>query len=434
MCFAQILLKNIHFRKENNMGKKLRIAALLVIIAILATSCNFGAKSLVPSETPGTTQPTDSTPDNNTPGETNTPEPTPESTPEPTPTPEAKEPIKVKAVYVTGPVAGTRIDKLIELVEKTELNSLVIDIKEGGYVNYESNVPLVKELGLYKKNYNVEEILKKCHEKNIYVIGRIVVFRDDGLATKKPEYAIKKPNGSLWKEGDHGAWTNPYLEGVQDYNIEIAKEAVRLGFDEIQYDYVRFPTAKASEVYYGENMPEKINAISDFLKKSAEEIKKVKDVPVSADIFAIVAESERDGKTIGQHLELVGLHIDYISPMIYPSHYANAASKGPMSNGVGQKINGVLFTAPDLKPYDVVYQTLLKTKERISAVPEYKAKVRPYLQDFTASYLPTGYWQTYGPEQVRAQIQAVYDAGYEEWILWNSKNIYTEGALLPAEN
>ena len=412
------------------MGKKLRIATLLVIIAMLATSCNIGANSPAPTETTGTTQPADSTPDNNTPDETITPEPTPEATPEPAPTPEAKENVKVKAVYVTGPVAGTRIDKLIELVEKTELNSLVIDIKEGGYVNYESNVPLVKELGLYKKNYNVEEILKKCHEKNIYVIGRIVVFRDDGLATKKPEYAIKKPNGSIWKEGDHGAWTNPYLEGVQDYNIEIAKEAVRLGFDEIQYDYVRFPTAKASEVNYGENMPEKINAISDFLKKSAEEIKKVKDVPVSADIFGIVAESERDGKTIGQHLELVGLHIDYISPMVYPSHYANASNK-TMGNGVGQRINGVLFTAPDLKPYEVVYNALLKTKSRIEAVPGYKAKIRPYLQDFTAKYLPEGYFQVYGPEQVRAQIQAVYDAGYEEWILWNSRNNYTMGALLP---
>lgn len=412
------------------MRKLFRTAALLVIIVMIATSCNFGRNNPAPAETTGATQPPVSNPDTDTPDAT-TPEPTPEATPEPTPTPEAKENIKVKAVYVTGPVAGLRLDKLIELVEKTELNSLVIDIKEGGKVNYESNVPLVKELGLYTKNYNVKEVLEKCHEKNIHVIGRIVVFRDNELATKKPEFAIKKPDGSIWKEGDHGAWTNPYLAGVQDYNIEIAKEAVKLGFDEIQYDYVRFPTAKAGEVSYGENMPEKINAISDFLKKSAEEIKKVRDVPVSADVFGIISESEKDGKTIGQQLELVGLNIDYISPMVYPSHYANAAPKGSMSNGVGQRINGVLFTAPDLKPYDVVYQTLLKTKSRISAVPEYKAKVRPYLQDFTASYLPKGYWQNYGAEQVRAQIQAVYDAGYEEWILWNPKNVYTEAALLP---
>lgn len=167
-----------------------------------------------------------------------------------------------------------------------------------------------------------------------------------------------------------------------------------------------------------------------LFEKAADEIKKVKDVPVSADVFGIISEGERDGNAIGQRLEEIGMDIDYLSPMIYPSHYANA-SNGMMGNGVGQRVNGVLFTAPDLKPYDVVYNALMKTKSRIEAVPGYKANIRPYLQDFTASYLPEGYYQVYGPEQVRAQIQAVYDAGYEEWILWNSKNNYTKGALLP---
>jgi hypothetical protein len=291
---------------------------------------------------------------------------------------------------------------------------------------------MVKELGLDSKTYKVDEILKKCKENNIHVIGRIVCFRDSKLSTKKPEYAIKKPNGSIWTEGKHGSWTNPYLLEVQDYNIEIAKEAVQLGFDEIQFDYVRFPTVKASEVNYGENVPEKIEAISKFLERAATEIKKVKDVPVSADIFGIVAESERDGKAIGQKLEMVGMNIDYISPMIYPSHYANAAPKGLMSNGVGQKINGVLFTAPDRDPYGVIYQSLLTIKNKTALVPGYKAKVRPYLQDFTLK-LPEGYGQTYGAQQVRDQIKAVYDAGYEEWILWNSGNNFTVDALLPAE-
>lgn len=404
----------------------------IIMSAMILTSCgtkpnpnptsNPDSNSPSPTETVGTESPTA------------TPAETPEVTPTPEPTPEAKEPIKVKAVYLTGNVAGSasRLDHFIELVNTTELNALVIDIKEGGYVNYDSQVPLVKELGLSKKLYDAEEILRKCHENDIYVIGRIVVFRDDGLATKKPEFAIKKPNGTIWQEGAHGAWSNPYIEGVQDYNIAIAKEAVELGFDEIQFDYVRFPTAKAADVNYGENVPEKTEAISNFLKKAAEEIKAVKDVPVSADIFGIVAESDRDGKTIGQHFDLLGQHIDYISPMIYPSHYAND-SKGTMGNGVGQRINGVLFTKPDLDPYGVIYQSLLKIKDRIATVPEFKANVRPYLQDFTASYLPKGYYQTYGAKQVREQIQAVYDAGYEEWILWSGKNQYTEDALLPQE-
>ena len=234
----------------------------------------------------------------------------------------------------------------------------------------------------------------------------------------------------MWSESkQHGSWTNPYLQGVLDYNIEIAKEAVELGFDEIQFDYVRFPTASSKQVSYGENVPTKTEAISGFLKKANEEIKKVKDVTVSADIFGIVIESDRDGNAIGQQFDEMGLYIDYICPMIYPSHYANA-SKGIFGNGVGQKINGVLFTAPDLDPYGVIYQALLKTKSRIGEASEFKAKVRPYLQDFTIKMIE-GYYQTYGVKQVREQIQAVYDAGYEEWILWAGNNKYTESALLP---
>lgn len=360
-----------------------------------------------------------------------TPTPTPTPTPSPTPTPEPKEPVKVKALYLTGGIAAKNIDHYIDLANKTELNSLVIDIKENGIINYESQIPLAQEFSLFKKVYNVKELLKKCHDNDIYVIGRIVVFRDNGLSNKKPEYAIKKHNGSLWKEGQMGSWTNPYIQEVLDYNIDIAKEAVELGFDEIQFDYVRFPTASSKEVNYGENLPAKTEVINGFLKKAVEEIKKVKDVPVSADIFGIVIESDRDGKTIGQLFDEIGMDIDYISPMIYPSHYANA-SNGIFGNGVGQRINGVLFTAPDLEPYNVIYQALLKAKSRISQVPGYKAKVRPYLQDFTIK-MKEGFYQEYGAKQVREQIQAVYDAGYDEWILWDGSNTYSESVFLPED-
>lgn len=408
--------------------------SVLLVVVLMATSCSANSQ-LLPGKSGNTTSP-GITDESQSPGPsapavtpTSTPTPGPDITPTPTTTPEANEPVRVKAVYLTGSTTASRLDHFIELVNKTELNSLVIDIKENGYVNYESEIPLIKELGLSKKVYNVDEVLKKCHDNHINVIGRIVVFRDDGLSRKKPEYAIKKPGGSLWTEGQHGAWTNPYLQGVQDYNINIAKEAVKLGFDEIQFDYVRFPTAKASAVDYGGNAPDKGETISTFLKRAAEEIKKVKDVPVSADIFGIVIESDYDGKAIGQKFDMLGQHIDTISPMIYPSHYANASPRGLFGNGAGQRINGVLFTAPDLKPYDVVYQALLKTKTRIGEVPDFKASVRPYLQDFTIK-LPEGYGQTYGVRQVKDQIKAVYDAGYEEWILWNGKNQYTEDALL----
>lgn len=410
----------------------LGITAIIIIASMIFASCsaNISNETNLPVETaPGISTDT-STPlpeDTTTPAPT--PVPTPIPTPTPTPTPEPKEPVKVKALYLSGGIAAKNIDHYINLANKTELNSLVIDIKENGIINYESQIPLAQELSLYKKVYNAEELLKKCHDNDIYVIGRIVVFRDNGLSNKKPEYAIKKPNGNIWKEGKMGSWTNPYIKEVIDYNIDIAKEAVELGFDEIQFDYVRFPTTSSKEVTYGENQPSKAETIGGFLKKAAEEIKKVKDVPVSADIFGIVIESDRDGKAIGQLFDEIGMNIDYISPMIYPSHYANA-SNGMFGNGVGQAINGVLFTAPDLEPYNVIYQALLKAKSRISQVPGYKAKMRPYLQDFTIK-MKEGYYQEYGAKQVREQIQAVYDAGYEEWILWDGSNTYSESVFLP---
>lgn len=418
---------------------------LFLILSLMITGCTAQQQNQT------------STPSSQAAPPSNTPVSSPSESPSAAPTPETQQPtpsetpqvtlsapsdqqenagsekIKVKAVYISGYVASARLDHFIELVDKTELNALVIDIKEAGTVNYKSEVPLVKELGLYQNIYDAREVLQKCHDHNIRVIGRIVTFRDKGLATKKPEYAIKKPSGAAWQEGSQGPWTNPYLDEVQQYNIDIAKEAVELGFDEIQFDYVRFPTAKKNEVSYGADVPEKIDAISAFVTRAASEIKKVKPVPVSADVFGIIAESVTDGKSIGQHLELVGLNLDYISPMVYPSHYANAG-KGVMGNGVGQQINGVMFTAPDLQPYDVVYQSLLKLKSRVSVVEGYKADVRPYLQDFTADYINNkSYYQVYGVKQVQEQIKAVYDAGYSEWILWNGKNIYTEDALLPQD-
>lgn len=341
-----------------------------------------------------------------------------------------KNDVKVKGVYVTGTSAGNKkyMEKLVNLINTTELNAVVIDVKEDGRVNYPSEIKTVKDIGAHQRLYDVDEVLKLLHDNGIYVIGRIVCFRDNYLAQKRADLAVKRKDGSIWRENGSIVWTNPYNREVWKYNIDIAKEAVEKGFDEIQFDYVRFPTVSDKEVNYGEKTPPKADAVSDFLKEAAVEINRL-GVPVSADIFAIVCETPGDWEGIGQVLERVGMDIDCISPMIYPSHYANA-SHGMMGNGVGQSINGVLFKAPDLKPYEVVYNVLLKTKERISKVDGYRAKVRPYLQDFTASYLPKGYYQTYGPKQVRQQIKAVYEAGYEEWILWDAANTYAESAFL----
>lgn len=343
------------------------------------------------------------------------------------------EKIEVKAVYLTGPSAGSagRVDKIIDLAKKTELNAVVVDIKEDGSLNYESGLDIVKKFGKQTKYYNPANLIKKFHDNGVYVIGRIVTFKDPTLAKNRADLAIKNSRGSLWLENGKTPWTNPYNEDVWDYNIAIAKEAVTKGFDEIQFDYVRFPTGKKSDFNYGTNVPEKAIAINGFLAKANKEIHEGTGVPVSADVFAIIVESKPDGESIGQRITEVGKDIYCISPMIYPSHYANNSKKGIMANGVGQKINGITFTKPDLEPYKVMYNALVSTKTKIGATQNYKAKVRPYLQAFTAKYLPNGYYQTYGAQQVREQIKAVYDAGYQEWILWDPSNRYQESYFGP---
>ncbi len=339
---------------------------------------------------------------------------------------EPKPPVKAKALYLTGwTVGGTKsLEHYVELANTTEINSYVVDIKDdGGYVGYESQVPEVQANETWKKKYNVGKVLEAFHENDIYVIGRLVVFKDPLYSIKRPDLAIKSVKGGLWKDRNGLTWLNPYNKETWDYTISIAKEAVELGFDEIQFDYVRFDSDSKKNMDFSGVEIEKYQAICEFLAYAKEQIP---EVPISADVFGIILESPADTEGIGQYLEEIGKDIDYISPMVYPSHYAP-----------GQIVNKVKFEIPDLDPYGVVYNSLLKCKNRIALVPGYKAGVRAYLQDFTATWLqPVNgkkVYQEYGAEQVRQQIQAVYDAGYEEWILWDAKNTYHEEALEPEE-
>lgn len=331
-----------------------------------------------------------------------------------------KEKVKVKALYLTGWTVSSmdKVNHFIELANTTEINSYVVDIKDDdGYVGYESAIPDVREINAWQKKYDADKVLKAFHDNNIYVIGRIVCFKDPILSSQKPDLAIKNSKGGVWKDNNGLSWLNPYNKNSWPYLIEVAKEAVNKGFDEIQFDYIRFANDGDKKAMNFSAYPQKKDeVINEFLAYTKKELP---GVILSADVFGIICESPADTEGIGQNLETVGKDINYISPMVYPSHYA-----------VGQMVNGVQFMKPDFKPYEVVYNTLLKAKNRISAVEGYKASVRPYLQDFTASWLGNGYYQSYGAEQVRQQIKATYDAGFEEWILWDANNTYSEGALL----
>jgi hypothetical protein len=341
--------------------------------------------------------------------------------------------VEAKSIYIRADVAAssTVIDSIIAASKETELNAVVIDIKEGGVVLYDSYVPEVRDNGLYSAVFDPASVVKKLQDNGIYVIARIVCFKDNSYAKKFPDRAIKTPAGAI-AVSDKSAWANPYIEANWDYNIDIAKEAASFGFNEIQYDYVRFPSAGKNSVDYGEDdLPEysRAMAIAAFLEKSYQELKPL-GVNISADVFAIACISDLDARIIGQRVDWISKYVDYVCPMIYPSHFANS-STGIMGNGVGQNINGVHFEKPDLYPYEVVYNTLVAMQKMLEGKEGIIAKVRPYIQDFTATYLRDGYYQKYTGEQVRAQIKGIYDAGHSEWILWNSgSGKITDGAFL----
>ena len=227
--------------------------------------------------------------------------------------------------------------------------------------------------------------------------------------------AIKNLDGSLMVQGGM-TWMNPYNKKTWEYNVALAKEAIANGFDEVQFDYIRFPEGKKKNVDYGETNDKKLyEVINEFLAYARQEMP---DAILSGDVFAIICESPGDFENIGQYFEKVGENLDYISPMAYPSHYAK-----------GQIINGVKFPSPDFDPYGIVKNTLLKAKNRLDAVEGHKPIIRIYLQDLTALWIGSGNYQTYGAKQAREQIQAVYDSGHEEWIMWDHMNSYSEDAF-----
>jgi len=379
--------------KKNVFSKRLLIISALSV-TILLTSCGKVTSPVSDAfnQAPGSAVPAA--------GASNTAVTTP-TAPQNTNTPSdsvQKKKVKAKGLYLTATSAGARLKHYIDLANTTEINSYVIDYKDDdGYVCVDSKVPVAKEVKAIDVRYDAAKVVKELHDNNIYAIARIVCFKDPFLSKGRPDMAIKNKSGGLYIHNQK-AWVNPYNKDAWQYNIDLAKEALAQGFDEVQFDYVRFPDGRKSEMVFGEtggkNLYETVNA---FLKYSREQMP---NAVLSADVFAIICESPEDTEGIGQYLELIGKDVDYICPMAYPSHYA-----------LGQIINGVKFSKPDLAPYDVIKNTLLKAKDRLSKVDGPTPMLRTYLQDFDASWIGNGNWQKYGDEQFRQQIQSVYDAG-----------------------
>ena len=338
---------------------------------------------------------------------------------------------KVKGIYVTGPKAGSAgMEDLIRLVDETELNAMVIDVKndEGNLTFRLTNEEIPQDIPVLDRisemqagiRYirDIQTMMQELKDHNIYTIARIVCFKDPILEAAQPELALTKPDGKPVTDANGLAWVNPYKQEVWEYLTELAEMAADLGFDEIQYDYVRFPVGSdADAADYGVDMEAypKRQAIQDFLSYAGDRLHE-KGCVVTADVFGTIIGSETDVQTVGQDYTALGQTVDAISPMVYPSHYANGV--------FGLKV-------PDAHPYETVSVAMQGSAEELQEIPEAeRAVVRPWLQAFTATWVPGHI--SYNGTQIREQIQAVYDAGYEEWILWNATNRYSPDGLLAA--
>lgn len=323
------------------------------------------------------------------------------------------EPIYSKGIYLTSYTAESkRADELLELIKRTELNTVVIDVKNyTGRIAFDTDSELINELGSEKISINnIEELVNKFHEQGIYTIARIVVFEDNYLPRERPDLALKKSDGSLWQDFKGLTWLDPASKEVWDYNIALAREAVKIGFDEINLDYIRFPSdGDISQIRYPfwDVETPKREVIRQFFEYFSQKLRPM-GVYLSADLFGLTLTSTTD-LNIGQWLEYAGLYFDYICPMVYPSHYPEGYEG---------------FSNPAAHPYEVIYDSLVIGMGRLASVSgENVAKLRPWLQDFDMG-------ADYDAKMINLQKQAVYDAGAYGWLLWNPKNIYTEDALL----
>lgn len=320
----------------------------------------------------------------------------------------------VKGIYVTAHSAGgARMESLLKLLDDTELNSMVIDIKDdNGYITYPTTTPELLEIGTPKKYIrDISELMSTLKKHSIYPIARLVVFKDTVLALKQPELSFLKPDGTVWKNGRGESFVNPYRKEVWDYNIAVAKEAAMLGFKEIQFDYVRFPEGfenKAASLTFNTTELSRVDAIAGFVEYAREQLEPL-GVRVSVDIFGYAA-SVPTAEGIGQDFVKISNNVHVISPMIYPSHYSTGWFK--------QK-------APDLSPYETIKGAMTDTHKKLDPTGDFKPIIRPWIQDFTASWLGKGHFTKYGKTEVEAQIKALNDTNVFEYLLWNAGNKYT---------
>ncbi len=398
----------------------LRIAALL-LCALLVAAC-----SAAPTE-PQVTSPPDDTPTDDTPvtpTEPPDPDPAPEEDasdePEPTPLPEI--PDAVRGVYAhVYSFWGQNWHNLVDLVETTELNAIVVDVKdEAGTLLWPIDHPLTEAGGAdWKPEGDPTERLQMLLDADGWPIARISCFKDTLVANARPDLAVQdSETGDTWVARSDFGWLNPYSEEAGQWCIDIGLAAVEAGFKEIQFDYIRFPNGGDGDIdtIHFPGVPDDRprdqwqhpDAITDFLARATEQIHDA-GAYVSADLFGLVTyDFTWNAQGTGQVIEAIAEHVDFISPMVYPSHYGRG--------------NYGLHPHPIEHPYETVWNSMQEAQMRVQ---DLHAEIRPWLEDFPAPWL--GY--DHHPDRLRAQLDATYENGIDGWMLWNAANRYSESVL-----
>jgi len=320
-------------------------------------------------------------------------------------------PFRPKALYLSFYAIGNSSIRgsAVHLIEKTDLNALVVDVKgDRGMIAYPSAIPLAKEDGAQSiiTVRNLKARVDELHQAHVYLIARIVTFKDDMLGSAKPDLAVKTKGGKVWRDNENMAWTDPFKKDVRDYNIAIAVEAAQAGFDEIQFDYVRFPDKKGVIFSQPNNADARVDTIAAFLTEARKKLTPY-NVFLSADIFGYVCWNQND-TGIGQKLERIGQIVDYVSPMLYPStfQFGIPGDRHPVQNPLG-----------------IIRLTLARAHERTGLNPVH---FRPWLQAFRDYAFDR---RKFGDSQIRDQIQAAENFGSDGWMLWNPRNVYTTAGL-----
>ncbi len=320
-------------------------------------------------------------------------------------------PFAAKALYLSfyGVGNASLREQALALVDHTELNALVIDVKgDNGKIPYRTTVPLAAAVGAQGPTTvpDVAGLVRLLHERGIYVIARIVVFKDLPLASARPDLAVRTRDGAVWRDRERLAWTDPFRDEVRDYNVDVAVEAARNGFDEVQFDYVRFPDAAGLVYARPSTMQSRIAAIDALLVEARRRLVPY-NVFLSADVFGYVCWN-LDDTMIGQRLKNMAPLLDYISPMLYPSSF---------QFGIPGYRYAVAY------PYEIVRLSLERARER-TGLPS--LRFRPWLQAFRDYGFDR---RPFEAKEIAAEIAGAENFGAAGWMLWNPRNTYSRAGL-----